>query len=202
MENGIRRRSRILGLSASIIGFLALLAVVIPQVVMPQPEPVPVNTHFSLKQRIVDKLKNIGENLKKIGRGKHEKHAEPLSWEQRLPIVAIFLALIAAGLATASIVWGEEPVFGGVAVTLGMSAIAFQLAFLFAIGVAVILLLYAALGQPDGAASLAIVAMCAIAVQAVLAILGMGLIAALVLIFAATAILTRCLQGDDSSNCQ
>ncbi len=185
MKNGVRRRSRILGMAACVVGLLALLAVAIPQWVMPQPDPVPVNTHFSWKERIAEKIKDISHKRHE----RHERQTEPVGWEQRFPLATIFLALLAVALAAFSIAWGEEPLFGGVAVALGISAIAFQLTILFAVGIAAILILYAVLGEPDGAVSLAIVAACAIAVLVALAILGMGAGSTLLLIAAAVTIL-------------
>jgi hypothetical protein len=180
MNSGIRRRSRTFGLAASIAGLLALLAVAIPQWVAPLPE-IPVETHFSVKQRIAEKLKRIGR--------KHERYAEPAGWEERLPIATIFLALLTVVLAVVSVVRGEEPLLAGVAVALGIGAIGLQLTILFAVGVAAMLLLYAALGEPDGAVSLAIIAICAIIVLAIMGALGMGLFSAFLLICVAGALL-------------
>jgi hypothetical protein len=192
MKNGVRRRSRTFGLAACVVGLLALLAVAIPQWAAPQPDPAPINTHFSWKERIAGKLKDFAGRRHE----RHERIAEPLGWEQRFPLATILLALFALALATFSIVWGEEPLFGGIAVALGISAIAFQLTILFAVVIAAILILYAVLGEPDGAVTLAIVAVCAIAVMAALAILGMGAGSTLLLIAVAVAILAlNILQG-------
>lgn len=180
MKNGVRRRSRILGLTASIVGLLALLLVAIPQWVAPRPE-VPVETHFSVKQRLAEKLKRMAH--------KHERYAEPAGWEERLPIATILLALTTLALAVFSVVRGEEPLFAGVAVALGIGAIGLQLTILFAVGVDAMLLLYAALGEPDGAVSLAIIAVCAIIVLAIMSALGMGLFSAFLLICVAVALL-------------
>ncbi len=199
MENGIPRRSRIIGLAAIVVGLLALLAVAIPQWVMPQPETAPIERHFSLKERLGDLKERLIENLRKIGRKNPRESAEPMGLEQRFPLFAILLALAAVVLATASIVCGEEPFFGGVAVVLGVGAIAFQLTILFGAGVAAILLLYAALGGPDGAVTLAIVAVCAIVVVAALAILGVGPFSTPLLITVAVVILTRSLLAGRSS---
>jgi hypothetical protein len=185
MKNGVRRRSRILGLAACVVGLLALFAVAIPQWVMPPPDPVPVSTHFSWKERLAEKMKDISHKRHE----RHERQTEPVGWEQRFPLATIFLALLAVALAVFSIAWGEEPLFGGVAVALGTGAIAFQLTILFAVGVAAILLLYAALGEPDGAVSLAIIAVCALVVLVAIAIVGMGPVSTLLLIAAGVAIL-------------
>ncbi len=185
MKNGLQRRSRILGLAACVVGLLALLAVAIPQWAMPEPKPVPVSTHFSWKERIAETLKDMRHRRYE----RHQKQTEPLGWEQRFPLVTILLALLAVALAASSIVCGEELLYGGVAVALGIGAIAFQLTILFAVGIAAILVLYAVLGEPDGAASLAIVAVCAIAVLAAVSVMGMGPVSTLLLIAAAVAIL-------------
>jgi hypothetical protein len=183
MKSGVPERSWGIGLAGSVVGMLALIAVIIPQWVLPPPpRPASVEAHQTLAQRLVEKLKRMGH--------KHEKKREPAGWREGLPAIAIFLALLAVFLGAFSILRGEVQLHAGVAATLGIGAIAYQLTFGYAVAASVILIMYAAMERPGGAFALALIAACAVVVLAILAILGMGLFSALVLMGAAMAILS------------
>lgn len=173
-----------LGLAGSLAGLLALIAVAIPQWVLPPPQPprpAHVEMHQTFRERFVAKLQKLDQK-------RHEKR-EPAGWRQGVPALAILLALGAIALGVFSVLRGEVLVYAGVAATLGIGAIAFQLTFFYGLAAGLILLLYAGMEQPSGAVELAAVAVGAIVVLSILAIFGLGFASALVLAGAAIAIL-------------
>ncbi len=182
MNSGVPARSIGIGLAGSLSGLLALILVALPQWYPPAPQmpsPAAVEVHQTLKERIDAKLKSLGH--------KRQKTRVPLGWRDNLPAVVIVLALLAIFLGVISILRAETLLYGGVAATLGIGAIAFQLSFFYAVAACVILIMYAALERPGGAFSVAFIAVCAILVPSILALLGTGLVPVLLLIGAAMA---------------
>ena len=106
---------------------------------------------------------------------------------RHLPAVVIVLALLAIFLGVMSVLRAETLLYSGMAATLGIGAIAFQMSFFYAVVACVTLIMYAALERPGGAFSVAFIAVCAILVPSILALLGTGLIPVLLLIGAAMA---------------
>jgi hypothetical protein len=161
--------------AGSLIGLLALIAVVLPQWVLPAVLPaapagqIAVETRHSLKERIMAKLKRVAPK-------KEEAKPAPEDWRQHLSIAAASLALLAITLAVLSLVRREEKLYAGVAAALGIGAIVLQAAILVA-GVAVaILILYLVLNQSDGGFQIAVIGTPAIFLLSIMAILGLGLV--------------------------
>ncbi len=96
-----------------------------------------------------------------------------------MPAVAILLAFLAIFLGALAVLRGEGLIYAGVAAILGIGAIGFQLTIFYAFAVSVILIMYAAMERPAGAFVLAFIAVCAMLVLSILAIIGMGLVSAL-----------------------
>jgi hypothetical protein len=173
MNASLQVRSRGFGAAGSLIGLLALIAVVLPQWVLPavlpaaSPEPVAVEVHHTLKERILAKLKPKTTQKQEIRSG-------PDSWKQYFPAAAMALALLAISLAVLSVFRREEKLYAGMAAALGAGAIALQLTVLFAGAVLAILVLYIVLRQPDGAFQQGAIAIGAIFLFSMLAVLGLG----------------------------
>lgn len=179
----VRRRS--FGLAGCLAGLFALIAVAIPQWVLPRPQPLrpaDIEMHQSLRERFVARLERMEQK-------RHEKR-EPAGWREGVPAAAILLALAAIALGVFAVIRGEVLVYAGAAATLGIGAIAFQLTFFYGLAAGLILILYAAMDQPSGAVELAAIAVCAILVLSFVAIFGMGPASALLLAGAAFAIVS------------
>jgi MFS family permease len=182
MKSGVPARSIGIGLAGSVSGLLALILVALPLWDPPAPQtpsPAAAEVHQTLKERIDARLKSLGH--------KGHKARVPLGWRDNLPAVVIVFALLAIFLGVMSVLRAEALLYSGVAATLGIGAIAFQMSFFYAVAACVMLIMYAALERPGGAFSVAFIAVCAILVPAVLALLGTGLVPVLLLIGAAMA---------------
>ena len=172
MNTSLQARPRGFGVAGSLIGLLALIAVVLPQWVLPAVLPaapagqIAVETRHTLKERILAKLKRVAPK-------KEEAKPAPENWRQHILIAAVSLALLAITLAVLSLVRREEKLYAGVAAALGISAIVLQAAILVAGAAVAILILYLVLNQPDGGFQIAV---SAIFVFAIIGILGLGLV--------------------------
>ena len=185
MASGVPMRRTGFGLAGSLAGLLALIAVAIPQWVLPLPQPsraATVEVHQTITERIVAKVKKIGHH-------KQEKR-EPAGWREGFQAVAMLLAFVAVGFGVVAVLRGEVLVFAGVAATLGFGAIAFQLTLFYAIAASLMVILYAAMERPSGAVELASIAAGAILVLSAVALFGMGLLSVLLLAGAAIAVLS------------
>jgi hypothetical protein len=167
--------------AGSLIGLLALIAVAIPQWVLPAVLPAAPAPHsamdagHSLGERIMAKLK--GTALKKDSAPKmQEAESAQEEWRRVLLAAAVSLGLLAIVLAVFSLIRREEKLYAGVAAALGIGAIALQAAILVAGAAATILILYLVLKQSDGGFQFAGIGIGAIVVFAVIAILGAGLV--------------------------
>jgi hypothetical protein len=172
MNTSLQARPRGFGVAGSLIGLLALIAVVLPQWVLPAVLPaapagqIAVETRHTLKERILAKLKRVAPK-------KEEAKPAPENWRQHFLIAAVSLALLAITLAVLSLVRREEKLYAGVAAALGIGAIALQAAILVAGAAVAILILYLVLKQPDGGFQIAVF------VFAIIGILGLGLVSPL-----------------------
>ena len=120
MKSGVPERSWGIGLAGSVVGMLALIAVIIPQWVLPPPPRLaPVEAHQTLRERLAEKFRNPGHRKPKV--------RNPAGWREGLPAIAIFFALLAVFFGAFSVLRGEVQVHAGVAATLGIGAIAYQL---------------------------------------------------------------------------
>lgn len=182
MNTSLQARPRGLGVAGSLIGLLALIAVAISQWVLPAVLPgepahhVAVDTGHSLKERIMAKLKRVTPK-------KEETRSALGEWRHLLFNAAVSLGVLAIALAVLSLIRREEKLYAGVAVALGIGAIALQTAILFAsLGAFVaILILYLVLNQPDGGFQIAVIGIGAIFLFAVIAGLASFQLAALVI---------------------
>ena len=182
MKSGVPVRSMGIGLAGSLSGLLALILVALPQWDPPAPQtpsPAPVEVHQTLKERIDAKLKSLDR--------KRHRTRVPVGWRDSLPAVVIVFALLAVFLGVMSVLRAETLLYSGMAATLGIGAIAFQMSFFYAVVACVTLIMYAALERPGGAFSVAFIAVCGILVPSVLALWGTGLVPVLLLIGAAMA---------------
>ncbi len=172
MNTSLQARPRGFGVAGSLMGLLALIAVVLPQWVLPAVLPaapagqIAVETRHTLKERILAKLKRVAPK-------KEEAKPTPENWRQHLLIAAVSLALLAITLAVLSLVRREEKLYAGVAAALGIGAIAIQAAILVAGAAVAILILYLVLKQLDGGFQIAVFAF------AIIGILGLGLVSPL-----------------------
>jgi hypothetical protein len=147
VSGAIQAQPRSFGAAGIVAGLLALIAVAMAQWVLPMvPAPRPLeNTAVQkpLKDRVLEKLKLASPK---------KEEAKPLleGWIQPLQTAAIGLAVLAIILAAIAVFRREERIYAGVAAALGISALALQLAILFAGVVVAILILYVVLGQHDG----------------------------------------------------
>jgi hypothetical protein len=181
MADGITVRFNGLGWASVAVGILALIAVAIPQWVAPPP-PRPVEMHMSLKQRIAEKLKTIGQ--------KKERVRHPTAgWREGVPFIAIVLAALAVLLGALAVLRGEEHLYAGVGAILGFGALGFQLTVTYAVAACIIQIMYAATERPAGGVVLALIGACGIAVLSLMAAIGMDEDSALLLVGAALAIL-------------
>jgi hypothetical protein len=181
MNTSIQARPRGFGVAGSLIGLLALIAVAIPQWVLPAVLPAAPAQHgavdagHSFKERIMAKLK--GTALKKNSAPKmQEAESGQEEWRRVFQAAAVSLGLLAIVLAVFSLIRREEKLYAGVAAALGVGAIALQAAILVAGAAATILILYLVLKQSDGGFQFAGIGIGAIFVFAVIAILGAGLV--------------------------
>ncbi len=178
MNTSLQARPSGFGVAGSLIGLLALIAVVLPQWVLPAALPaapagqIAVETRHTLKERILAKLKRVAPK-------KEEAKPAPENWRQHILIGAVSLALLAITLAVLSLVRREEKLYAGVAAALGVGAVVLQAAILVAGAAATILILYLVLNQPDGGFQIAVIAISAIFVFAIIGILGLGLVSPL-----------------------
>lgn len=149
MSTGIEARPRSFGVAGSLAGLLALIAVLLPPLLVPmfaaapQTEIAAPGKSHSLKERVLEKLKlaPAQKQVPKPALG---------GWAQYFPPAAIALALFAIALAVGAVIRREEKIYAGVAAALGIGALAFQLAILFAGAAIAILVLYVVLNQSDG----------------------------------------------------
>jgi hypothetical protein len=181
MNTSLQARPRGFGVAGSLIGLLALIAVAIPQWVLPVVLPAAPAQHdavdagHSLKERIMAKLK--GTALKKDSAPKMEEaESGQEEWRRVFQAAAVSLGLLAIVLAVFSLIRREERLYAGVAAALGIGAIALQAAILVAGAAVTILILYLVLKQSDGGFQFAGIGIGAIFVFAVIAILGAGLV--------------------------
>jgi hypothetical protein len=180
MESGIPVRFNGLGFASVVAGLLALIAVAMPQWVVPPP-PRPMEVHLSLRERIVEKLQNIGHRKERI--------RQPAGWREGVPFVAVVLALLAVLLGALGVLRGEEHLYSGVGSILGFGAIAFQLTIIYGIAACIIQIMYAATERPAGAPVLAFIGVCGIAVLSLMSALGLDEDTALLLVMAALIVL-------------
>jgi cation transport ATPase len=180
MDSGIPVRFNGLGFASVVAGLLALIAVAMPQWVVPPP-PRPMEVHLTLKDRIVEKLKNIGH--------KKERTRQPAGWREGVPFIAIVLALLAVLLGALAVLRGEEHLYSGVGSILGFGALAFQLTIMYGIAACIIQIMYAATERPAGAPVLAFIGVCGIAALSLMSTLGLDEDTALLLVLAALIVL-------------
>lgn len=178
MNTSLQARPRGFGVAGSLMGLLALIAVVLPQWVLPAVLPaapagqIAVETRHTLKERILAKLKRVAPK-------KEGAKPAPENWKQHFLIAAVSLALLAITFAVLSLARREEKLYAGVAAALGVGAVVLQAAILVAGAAATILILYLVLNQPDGGFQIAVIAISAIFVFAIIGILGLGLVSPL-----------------------
>jgi hypothetical protein len=188
MNTSLQARPRGLGVAGSLIGLLALIAVAIPQWVLPAVPPAEpaqtaaVNTGHSLKERIMAKLKRVTPK-------KEEKRPEREDWRRLFSAGAVSLAVLAIILAVLSLIRREEKLYAGVAAALGGGAIALQAAILVAGAAATVLILYLVLNQSDGGFQFAGIGIAALLVLAVIAILVLGLVSPQLAVLIAGAVI-------------
>lgn len=175
MNSSVQARPRGFGVAGSLIGLLALIAVVVPQWVLPaipsavHTEQVAVEKPRNFKERILERLKLATPK-------KQETRREPDNWRQPFMAAGVALALSAIALAVFSVIRREERLYASMAAALGIAALTFQLAILFA-GIAIaMLVIYALQGQADAGFPLVVTVGGAILVLSVMAIpiLGLG----------------------------
>jgi hypothetical protein len=176
MTSGIPVRFNGFGISSVVAGLLALIAVAMPQWVMPPP-PQPMEQHLTLKERIAEKLRNIGHHT--------EKARHPAGWREGVPFIAVVLALASVLLGAVGVLRGEEHVYSGSGSVLGFGALAFQLGIIYGIAACIMQIMYAATERPAGAPVLAFVGLCGIGVLALMSVIGLDEDTALLLVAAA-----------------
>ncbi len=182
MNSGIPVRFNGLGIASIVAGLLALMAVAMPQWVVPPP-PRPMEAHLTLKERIAEKLKTIGH--------RKERPRQPTAgWREGLPFIAVVLALLAVLLGSLAVLRGEEHLYAGIGSILGFGAVAFQLTIVYAVAACIIVIMYAATERPAGAPALAIIGVCGIAVLALMSLIGLDEDTALLLAGAALVVLS------------
>jgi hypothetical protein len=144
-------RSSRLGITASIVGLLALVAAVLPQRVLPAifpPKPVDqviVETGHRVKDHLIARAKGL-EFQSTVA---SEQRTVGDAWSQGLSIAAVSLGLLAIGLALFSVIRREEKLLPGVAAALGIGAIAFQVMWIVIGAVVMIMIVYAVLDHLD-----------------------------------------------------
>jgi len=126
--------SRRLGIIGSLVGLLALIAVVLPHWVLPALYPPPpadqviVDTGHRLKERLIARAKGV----------EYQAPKREISTGDRLggefSTAAISLGLLAVAMAVLALVFREERLLAGVSATLGLTAIAIEVSF-FVLGV-------------------------------------------------------------------
>ena len=178
MNTSLPARPRGLGLAGCLIGLLALIAVAIPQWVLPAVLPAGTAHHATdgaahgIKERIMAKLKRAAPNA---APKKEEARSGLGEWGRLSLIATVSLGLLAVGLAVLSLIRREVKLYAGIAAALGIGAIALQAAILFAGAAIAILVLFLVLNQSDGGLQAAAIGIGAIFVFAVIALLGLGL---------------------------
>ncbi|WP_296526259.1 hypothetical protein [Rhodoplanes sp.] len=126
-------KPRRLGLIGSIVGLLALVAAVLPHWVVPVMFPPPptdqiiVDTGRRVKERLAAHVKGIEYQAPRREPSPGDRLSRGLS------ITAVSLGLLAIAMAVLSIAFREEKLMAGVAVTLGIVALAVEIS-LFLIG--------------------------------------------------------------------
>ena len=112
----------------SIVGLLAFIAAVLPHWVVPMiypPAPVDqiiVDTGHRLKERLIARAKGTEYQAPKREKSDADR------WNEGLAVGAVSLGLLAIVFAVCSLVFREEKLLAGVSATLGVGAIAFELA--------------------------------------------------------------------------
>jgi hypothetical protein len=175
MTSGIPVRVNVLGIASVVAGLLALIAVAMPQWVVPPP-PRAMEVHQTLKERIAEKLKNIGHQKERV--------RNPAGWREGVPFIAVVLALASVLLGALGVLRGEEHLYSGAGSVLGFGAIGFQLGIIFGIAACIMQIMYAATERPAGAPVLAFVGVCGIAALALMSTLGLDEDTALLLVTA------------------
>ncbi len=174
MNTGVQARPRGFGVVGSLVGLLALIAVIIPQWLLPmlpsggQTEQIAVERHHGLKERILEKLKLVTPK-------KQETRHDTDSGSPRFLAAAVTLALLAIILAGFSVFRREERLYAGVAAALGIAALVLQLTILFVGAVIAMLVLYAVVVQLDSAFQQTVIAIGVIFMLSIIAILVLGL---------------------------
>jgi hypothetical protein len=145
-------RSSRLGITASIVGLLALVAaVLLPQWVLPAvfpPKPVDqviVEAGHRVKDRLIARAKGLEVQPTVAS----EQRTVGDAWSQGLSIAAVSLGLLAVALALFSVIRREEKLLPGVAAALGIGAIAFQVMWIVIGAVVMIMIIYAVLDHLD-----------------------------------------------------
>jgi hypothetical protein len=160
-----------LGIAGSLAGLLALIAAVLPLLLLPAPspprphQPAAAEAVHILKDRIVAKIK---------GATREEEKAPPAeNWSQYVSVAAIPLALLATCLAVFSLFRGGKKRYAALALSLGAAALAFQLPVLLIGAVLAVTVLYAVKENFD-AATPWLIGIAAIIVLAMTAALVLG----------------------------
>ncbi len=131
MNTSLQARPRGLGVAGVLIGLLSLIAVAISQWALPPVLPggtahhAAVDTGHSLEERIMAKLKRVTPK-------KEETRSALWDWRHLFFNAAVSFGVLSIMLAVLSLIRREEKLYAGVAVALGVGAIALQTAILFA----------------------------------------------------------------------
>lgn len=145
MNRGQMKNNHWIGVAATAIGCLAVIAAVLPTWVLPlvvPPEPVDkvvVDTAQKIKDRVAARVKGL----------EYKEPARGMNWYQVCAAVAMSLGVLAVVLAAISFVMREPWRFAGAAATLGAGAIIFQFSLVVAGAIVGLLLVTIILNKLD-----------------------------------------------------
>ena len=133
--------SRRLGIIGSIVGMLALMAVlphwIVPIVFPPAPtDQVIVDTGHRIRDRVIARVKGMEYQAPKV-----EKSAGR-SWSEASSVTAISLGLLAILLSVLALIFREERLLAAVAAALGTGAVAIEISFVVIGALILIAILY------------------------------------------------------------
>ena len=139
--------SRRIGIAGSIVGLLALVVAVLPHWVLPAvfpPKPLD-QVIVETGQRVKDRLIAHARKVEYQPRAMSKQRATGDKWAQAFSIAAVSLGLLAIALAVFSVIRREQKATAGVAVALGVGAIAFELLWIAIGALILIMIVYAVL---------------------------------------------------------